>query len=1036
MKPQAILYLLWDKNIGVLREHVARVNGTTVLYYSPFGQTSPALIEATAPVRCLDIATLVDTNREQSAQAQLATVQEAAKALRASPEWQSYCDQERVDAVALAEVIDTVGAQHWPGASHMLQCLDAALERFDLRLVVLNEDVTSIGRLIAEWARHAGIKSVLLQHSILLGTAYTVHGGLHADVTAVFGTRGMDAYLDIGIEPERLVATGNPAWDVYRSLPAQRYTIRNQLLPRHGLDPAKPLVVFGTTWAANLTAHCNENTYAETLGAFLGAFKQLRDRHPQLQALVKDRVSNESLFRQQFDALLPSIGLPANSIAYATSDTESWVVAADVVIAVDSNMLVEAVLAGTPAVNLSNVTGFMIGPAFDADSGIADVEADELAPTVERLLNDGAWRKVCIEAGQRSRTHYQESGAGTAALRVAQLLESIGQFRSSTPGYVWQEYLDVDDIEATGYHGGARGDLVDMFSNNPRIVLDIGCAAGGTGELLKRKYPHCKVWGVETNRAAAKIASQRLDRVLVGMFEEFNLEQEGIAKGTLDGVILADVLEHMYNPWAVMTALQPYLSTTAQVIISIPNVRNLKLMEELAGGYWRYEPAGLLDITHIRFFTLKEFRRFLHETGFHVNTLRYGIDQRLHPFYEANKQFDRQNIEMGRMRLADVSREELGELCSLQFYINASLGAMPEDIRPYHASAPYVDYLKLRRLTEAQAGQYDKLIAGWTAPPGVLILVNVEPGQEERLTTTVKNLRGQLYQHISIAVVSVALPPDGVPLSDRFQWLTLQNGLAEALSKVATSTDHDWVAWVNAGDLLEPQALLSLVEAVQRKPEWRFVYSDEDMILGESEFGEPVFKPDFDAQFLLSMPYLGGFCAIRRDALQALGGTMPEMAGAEQIDLALRVWQRWGAKVVGHLDSILYHRSPESGQQLVRHVQAAQQAVNHALSRTGLPIAAEAGWRPGVFRWSWQGETSDLVSILIPVRDELPKLQRTLEGLLAHTRHEAFEILIVDNGSVDAETNAFLQGLDALGDPRLKVFRFLDRVGLPSLYNL
>ena len=67
-------------------------------------------------------------------------------------------------------------------------------------------------------------------------------------------------------------------------------------------------------------------------------------------------------------------------------------------------------------------------------------------------------------------------------------------------------------------------------------------------------FPGAKVWGLEINQSAAQQAATKLDRVLVGKFEDFDLQAEGIAKGSLDGVILADVLEHMYNPWSVLTA--------------------------------------------------------------------------------------------------------------------------------------------------------------------------------------------------------------------------------------------------------------------------------------------------------------------------------------------------------------------------------------------------------------------------------------------------------------------------------------------------
>uniref|UniRef100_UPI00257F492D class I SAM-dependent methyltransferase n=1 Tax=Thauera sp. TaxID=1905334 RepID=UPI00257F492D len=184
--------------------------------------------------------------------------------------------------------------------------------------------------------------------------------------------------------------------------------------------------------------------------------------------------------------------------------------------------------------------------------------------------------------------------------------------------YVWQSCLEVSDIDASGYHENVRSDLIDTLDREPQRVLDIGCGAGGTGAYLKARYPETKVWGIELNKAAANIAAQRLDTVTSAKFEDVDLDAFGITPGSLDLVICADVLEHMYNPWLVMTRLRPYLADDARVVISIPNIRFLPLLDDLARGYWRYASAGILDITHLRFFTLQEMRRFLTETGYSV----------------------------------------------------------------------------------------------------------------------------------------------------------------------------------------------------------------------------------------------------------------------------------------------------------------------------------------------------------------------------------------------------------------------------------
>lgn len=1035
MKKIALFYALWEKNLPALRQYlIARPRvvvvpdylATTALQQVVQAQGSEVLImPMSAPVN--------DQARAQAAQ----FAENLARSLDGKA-WQVLAESVAVPADNARVAVQQEIQRQLPIAHAWFSLLPALQQEYDFEALLLNEDVLRDGKLLTQWARQQGIPVLQIAHGTGIGRNYAAEE-FASDWFAVFSQRSAEYYIDAGVPAAQVVPVGNPAWDEYPSLVARRKELRAQLNGEFQLDPARPLVVFGTTWNANLSALDNRSLDEQLQIAFAALARMYQQLGLKAQLVLKDRLFGDGAAERQAHVMevAQHFGV-AEAVRYAVDDARRWVVAADVLVSLDSNLTIEAILADVPAVNLLTDFGAVAGGGYGAEDGVLVVEADGLADALARLLNDVSYRQTMLEQARSHRDFFNYGNDGRAAERLAELIRQKARTFAAPVGqqFVWQQYLEVEEIDATGYHAGARGDLVEMFSNNPKIVLDIGCAAGGTGELLKRKFPDCKVWGVETNRAAAKFAAERLDRVLVGKFEEFDLQQEGIAKGSLDGVILADVLEHMYNPWSVMVALQPYLSATAQVIISIPNVRNLKLMEDLAAGFWRYDAAGLLDITHIRFFTLKEFRRFLHETGFHVNFMRYGIDQRLAAFFQANKDVDKLNVELGRMTLSNVGKEELSELCSLQFYINAGVGAMNEDIRPYHASNPYTEYLKRCRLTEAEGVQYEKLLAQWSQPPKVAVAIYLPAGADARLTSTVKSLGTQLYQDIAIWVLSPMPLPQGVPVGDRFHWLTLQGALSSGLSAVAEQSDAEWLAWLNAGDQLEPQALLRIVEAAQRHAEWHFIYTDEDAILAEGEFGQPVFKPDFDPNYLLSMPYLGGLSLIRRNSLLGLGKIPQELAGAEHVDLALRCWQRWGDKAVGHLPSVLYHRHPEGGLPVAEQVAAAQIAGAQALARAGVPAVLDAGWAAGSFRWRWQGPNAGMVSLLIAVRDDLPRLQRCIEGLFEHTRYPEFEILLLDNGSSDAATMAFLQGLDAMADPRLRVFRYMAQASIAQLHNL
>ncbi len=237
---------------------------------------------------------------------------------------------------------------------------------------------------------------------------------------------------------------------------------------------------------------------------------------------------------------------------------------------------------------------------------------------------------------------------------------------------VWQTHLDAAGSDESEYHNFANPRLLELFDHPPRVLLDVGCAAGQLGALVKQRHPGARVVGIELNRAAAASARQRIDFVLEGKFEDVDLAQAGIAPGALDTVVVADVLEHMYDPWRAMAALKRQLSPDAQVIASIPNTRNLGLMKNVFdGGTWRYEAGGLLDITHIRFFTLADIKAFFEQTGYRVEHVEYFLQAGLEQLYAQNKDKAQISVTIGRITLDQLTPQELAELCTWQFFVRA-----------------------------------------------------------------------------------------------------------------------------------------------------------------------------------------------------------------------------------------------------------------------------------------------------------------------------------------------------------------------------
>jgi hypothetical protein len=127
-------------------------------------------------------------------------------------------------------------------------------------------------------------------------------------------------------------------------------------------------------------------------------------------------------------------------------------------------------------------------------------------------------------------------------------------------------------------------------------------------------------------------------------------------------VLLLDVLEHMVNPWAELEFLAANLPADAQVIVSLPNVGHLGILMQLADGDFQYEPMGILDVTHLRFFTYKRMEAMFEETGFDMEAtwiLSSSPNITLDKFPE--------QVKAGKLVLMVESAEEWQRLNAIQF---------------------------------------------------------------------------------------------------------------------------------------------------------------------------------------------------------------------------------------------------------------------------------------------------------------------------------------------------------------------------------
>ena len=158
-----------------------------------------------------------------------------------------------------------------------------------------------------------------------------------------------------------------------------------------------------------------------------------------------------------------------------------------------------------------------------------------------------------------------------------------------------------------------NADLLDRIPLDAQTVLDVGCGTGALSAAYRQFNPRALLLGIDNDPEAAAVAAQRLDQVAVIDVETNPLPFQ-LDKG-IDCIIYGDVLEHLENPWGTLRRHVDALSEDGTVLICVPNVEHWSFAARLLHGNWQYEPSGLLDATHLRWFSLDSMRRMLLEAG-------------------------------------------------------------------------------------------------------------------------------------------------------------------------------------------------------------------------------------------------------------------------------------------------------------------------------------------------------------------------------------------------------------------------------------
>jgi 2-polyprenyl-3-methyl-5-hydroxy-6-metoxy-1,4-benzoquinol methylase len=244
---------------------------------------------------------------------------------------------------------------------------------------------------------------------------------------------------------------------------------------------------------------------------------------------------------------------------------------------------------------------------------------------------------------------------------------------------------------------------VELIGHDKR-VLDVGTATGYVAEALVGRG--CRVTGIELDPEAAFKAAQYCERVIVGDVESLDLDVE-LGEESFDVITFGDVLEHLKNPLRVLQRFKPFLRNYGYVVVSVPNIAHGSVRLALMQGKFQYRPLGLLDDTHLRFFTRETVEQLFNDAGFSVGELertRLGI-------FDTEIEVNREAVTQELLRIVrDDPEAETYQFVLLGYPLNALTdgSVQPEEARPFPEQIAQRDRLiyeldrKVRHLGELQ----------------------------------------------------------------------------------------------------------------------------------------------------------------------------------------------------------------------------------------------------------------------------------------------------------------------------------------------
>ncbi len=336
----------------------------------------------------------------------------------------------------------------------------------------------------------------------------------------------------------------------------------------------------------------------------------------------------------------------------------------------------------------------------------------------------------------------------------------------------------------------------------------------------------------------------------------------------------------------------------------------------------------------------------------------------------------------------------------------------------------YQDWVELNEPKPQDLEKMRESAATFAYQPLISILTPVYNTKADELRACLESVRNQVYPKWELCLWDDASTDQRVrkvlqEYQARDERIKVRHaetnqGISLASNGALSLATGEFIGLLDHDDVLSPNALFEVVQLLQTRGDADVIYSDEDKLERNGRRSEPYFKPDWSPELLRSTMYTCHFSVYRKSVVDQLGGFRQGFEGSQDYDLMLRVSER--TQRILHISKVLYHwrktagSAAESTSAKSFAYLAARRALTEHLQRRGISGEVVAGRWPGFFRVRYAIKP-ERVSIVIPTRDKLEVLRKSIESIEGKTEYPDYEIIVVDNNSSEPETRAYLASL-------------------------